>query len=155
AESAYVSGRSGETRLGQESSELGGRAVASINSSINWFTGTDASQIGRRQFDYQTTVTHELLHLVGLDDDDDDIGAVTQGVLGYGEVRRTLSLHDEAELAEAYRASAPWQSPAIQPIQVLAPGQVRYKAESLIAVPEPATLGLVVVGGLALLCRRR
>ncbi|MEE9211391.1 MAG: PEP-CTERM sorting domain-containing protein, partial [Phycisphaeraceae bacterium] len=113
------------------------------------------SQIGRRQFDYQTTVTHELLHLVGLDDDYDDIGAVTQGVLGYGEVRRTLSLDDEAELAEAYRASNPWQSPVIQPIQVLAPGRVRYKAEALTAVPEPATLGLVVAGSVLMLRRRR
>ena len=32
----------------------------------NWYAGADSSQIGSDQFDFQTTVTHELGHALGL-----------------------------------------------------------------------------------------
>jgi hypothetical protein len=60
----------------------------------NWYTGSDTNSIGSDQYDYQTIVTHELAHIVGLHHSDDPSSALYHS-LSPGVAHRDL-VHDAA-----------------------------------------------------------
>jgi hypothetical protein len=59
---------------------------------IGWsfYAGTDATQIGAGQYDFQTVVTHELGHVLGLGHSADNT-SVMHATLNPGEVKRALT----------------------------------------------------------------
>jgi hypothetical protein len=59
----------------------------------NWYTGSDASAIGASQYDFQTIVTHELGHALGLGHSSEG-GSVMYATLGSGSARRSLAVAD-------------------------------------------------------------
>ncbi|HUG71297.1 MAG TPA: PKD domain-containing protein, partial [Pirellulaceae bacterium] len=59
----------------------------------NWFTGSDASLIGADQYDFQTIVTHELSHALGLGHSE-DAQSVMYDVLTASQIRRELTVAD-------------------------------------------------------------
>ena len=77
----------------------------------NWYAGSDQAQIGADQYDFQTTVTHELGHALGLGEGDDPTSAM-YGTLAPGTVHRTLTTgdlnipYDEGD-ADPQRAAMP------------------------------------------------
>jgi hypothetical protein len=81
----------------------------------NWYAGSDSTQVGANQYDFETTVTHELGHALGLGESSDPTSAM-YGTLATGTAIRTLTTadlnipYDEAG-ADAQRA-APVASPA-------------------------------------------
>jgi uncharacterized repeat protein (TIGR01451 family) len=71
--------------------EAGGNI--NLVSGWNWYTGSDPTQIGRGQYDFQTLVAHELGHTFGIDESADP-ASVMYGILAPGQVRRDLSATD-------------------------------------------------------------
>jgi hypothetical protein len=71
---------------------LGGREVTLVNG-WNWYYGADATQVGANQYDFQTVVTHELGHALGLGHST-DAASVMFPYLGTGTARRTLTAND-------------------------------------------------------------
>jgi hypothetical protein len=77
----------------------------------NWYAGSDPTQIGAGQYDFQTTLTHELGHALGLGESGDATSAM-HGTLAPGTAIRTLTTadlnlpYDEAG-ADAQRAAVP------------------------------------------------
>jgi hypothetical protein len=59
----------------------------------NWYAGSDPTQVGANQYDFQTTLTHELGHALGLGESDDPTSAMS-GTLAPGTVIRTLTTAD-------------------------------------------------------------
>jgi hypothetical protein len=59
----------------------------------NWYAGSDATQIGSTQYDFQTTLTHELGHALGLGESSDPTSAM-YGTLNTGTTIRTLTTAD-------------------------------------------------------------
>jgi hypothetical protein len=59
----------------------------------NWYAGSDPTQIGSNQYDFQTTVTHELGHALGLGESADPTSAM-YGTLAPGTAIRTLTTAD-------------------------------------------------------------
>jgi parallel beta-helix repeat protein len=81
----------------------------------NWYAGSDPTQIGARQYDFQTTVTHELGHALGLGEGDDPT-SVMYGTLAAGAVHRALTTADlnipyDGGGSDAQRAAVPATSP--------------------------------------------
>ena len=151
--------------LGENSSNPAGQAKVSINNAFNWFAGDDDDAIDDDEFDYQTAVAHEFLHLLGLDDDFDNPAAVSHGLLSPGQTRRDLDDHDIFGLTDIYTRYNPWQS-SFNPSSWSNGwkngwgnnwGKTRYHAKALTAavVPEPATLGLIGLGVLGVLQVRK
>jgi hypothetical protein len=80
----------------------------------DWYAGADPTQVGAGQYDFQTTVTHELGHALGLGESDDPTSAM-YGTLAPGTAVRTLTTADlnvpyDESGADAQRA-APLASP--------------------------------------------
>lgn len=106
----FGDGHGNHLYAGEEVGDIGGKAEATVLSGFNWYTGANPSQIGPNQYDYQTVMTQELLHLVGeghdstiYNSDPETVGntdrrSVMHGSLGQGIVRRSMSTHDQAEL---------------------------------------------------------
>ena len=44
----------------------GGKGTIILVQGWNWYSGADAAAVGRDQYDFQTVVTHELGHALGL-----------------------------------------------------------------------------------------
>jgi hypothetical protein len=59
----------------------------------NWYAGSDATAIGAGQYDFQTVVTHELGHALGLGHSADGTSAM-YAALASGETRRALVTAD-------------------------------------------------------------
>ncbi len=83
-------GGAAEGVLGCESA-----GYVTIVSGWNWYTGTDAGGVGAGQYDFQTIVTHELGHALGLGHSTNASSAM-YAMLGTGEARRVLSVADLA-----------------------------------------------------------
>jgi hypothetical protein len=71
----------------------------------NWYVGADTSAIGTGQYDFQTIVTHELGHALGLGHSS-DATSVMYGVLAAGVAQRTLTTADLA-IVEAQTETGP------------------------------------------------
>jgi hypothetical protein len=82
----------------------------------NWYAGSDPTQVGANQYDFETTVTHELGHALGLGESSDPTSAM-YGTLATGTTIRTLTTadlnipYDEAG-ADAQRAAVSHLAPA-------------------------------------------
>jgi hypothetical protein len=59
----------------------------------NWYAGADPTQIGAGQYDFKTTVTHELGHALGLGESSDPTSAM-YGTLAPATTIRTLTTAD-------------------------------------------------------------
>jgi hypothetical protein len=59
----------------------------------NWYAGADPSQVGTGQYDFQTVVTHELGHALGLGESSDP-ASVMFATLTTGAVNRALTVSD-------------------------------------------------------------
>jgi hypothetical protein len=59
----------------------------------NWYVGADPSAVGTNQYDFQTVVTHELGHSMGLGHSA-DTNSVMFPSLGTGQARRSLTSND-------------------------------------------------------------
>jgi hypothetical protein len=89
----------------------------------NWYAGADAGQIGSAQYDFQTVMTHELGHALGLGGSPDASSPMYE-ILAAGAVRRTptaadLNIPEAPDGADPERAAAlpnnPLQAPAAIP----------------------------------------
>jgi hypothetical protein len=77
----------------------------------DWYAGADATQIGPGQFDFQTTLTHELGHALGLGESKDPNSAM-YGTLAPGTAIRALTTADlnlppDGPGADGQRAAVP------------------------------------------------
>jgi hypothetical protein len=75
----------------------------------NWYAGADPTQIGSTQYDFQTVVTHELGHALGLGGSADP-GSPMYEILAAGVIRRTptvadLNIPEPPEGADAERTA--------------------------------------------------
>src|SRR5439155_18705606 len=61
----------------------------------NWYAGANAATVVAGQYDFQTIVTHELGHALGLGHST-DASSVMYSTLSTGEARRTLTTADLA-----------------------------------------------------------
>jgi hypothetical protein len=77
----------------------------------NWYAGSDPTQIGAGQYDFQTTLTHELGHALGLGESNDPTSAMS-GTLATGTVIRTLTTADLNIPPEEVGADAQRAAPA-------------------------------------------
>jgi hypothetical protein len=59
----------------------------------NWYFGSNAGGIASGQYDFQTVVTHELGHVLGLGENSDSFSAMSL-YLNPGDVRRSLTAND-------------------------------------------------------------
>jgi hypothetical protein len=81
----------------------------------NWYAGADASAIGANQYDFQTVMTHELGHALGLGGSPDATSPMYE-ILATGVVRRTPTAADlnipeppedaDPEMAAGFNAGA-------------------------------------------------
>jgi hypothetical protein len=71
----------------------------------SWYVGADPSGIGAGQYDFQTIVTHELGHALGLDHGD-DASSVMYSTLASGIVNRTMTVAD-LRLHDAHEHDGP------------------------------------------------
>jgi hypothetical protein len=96
-----------------------------------WYAGSDATQIGGDQYDFQTVLTHELGHTLGLGHNADP-STVMYALLGPGEVKRALTatdlsvrdgdhgpggLHAAAPAARTTAVLLPPTVPSLPPVQ--------------------------------------
>jgi hypothetical protein len=150
AQSASITDDYGnEQRLGQDASHLGGQAIASLNSDIDWYAGSDTNGIGKNQYDYETAVIHEIMHLLGLDDDfGSNENLAMHGYLSPGETRRAIAAAEVSELASRYSTNNLWQSASKNNSKSTRynRGSIRYHAEALTAAPAPEPASVMVIG---------
>jgi hypothetical protein len=59
----------------------------------NWYTGTDPSQVGQNQYDFESIVLHEIGHSLGLGHSQDP-ASVMLATLGTGQAKRSLVTAD-------------------------------------------------------------
>jgi hypothetical protein len=68
-------------------------AKITIITGWNWYDGADPTQIGSNQYDFQTVLTHELGHSLGLGESPDST-SVMYGALETAVVKRSLTAAD-------------------------------------------------------------
>jgi ELWxxDGT repeat protein len=79
----------------------------------NWYAGADPQQISANQYDFQTTVEHELGHALGLGGSD-DLNSPMNETLAAGVVRRTVAAPD-LNIAESPEGADPERAAGFQP----------------------------------------
>lgn len=84
----------------------GGLGQVDLIDGWNWYVGADAKGIGRNQYDFQSVVTHELGHLVGLGENRADRTQVMFDTLQAGQVRRNFGKADLRALEALYTERA-------------------------------------------------
>jgi parallel beta-helix repeat protein len=72
----------------------------------NWFSGRNATQVGRNRFDLESTALHELGHVLGLPDNLTNPRASMYQRLARGQVKRTFAPADVNALRGLYGVSA-------------------------------------------------
>ncbi len=95
----------------------------------NWYLGSDPAEISQDQYDFQTVVTHELGHALGLGENSDP-GSVMDLHLNPGQANRNLTAND----LDAIRQELP-ASPAPLPVSV-EPGVSNSLPLPLVVPPE-------------------
>lgn len=106
-----------------------------------------ADHVGMPQHDLGAVLTHEMGHVLGLDESPDDASATMWPYIRAGEVhQRTLSEDDEQGVIEAYSGSAP--------TEVAGCGQASVVGARSASLPMAAYGWILAVAGLVV-CRRR
>src|SRR5207253_5336887 len=88
--------------------QFSGYVTVKIVEGWNWYAGSNPARIGSGQFDYQTVVTHELAHAIGLYHDTNYYAVLNDGydvmypALSTGVIRRNISIYDNARLMHLY-----------------------------------------------------
>ncbi len=95
----------------------------------NWYFGSDASGIAPGQYDFQTVVTHELGHVLGLGENSDPSSAMDL-YLSPGQVRRDLTANDLSAIQQELQTS-----PASLPAS---PAATASDAASAVAMASPS-----------------
>src|SRR5438445_877136 len=100
-EMQFAPSASSQTDDGNPYVQFTGYVTVKLVEGWNWYVGANPAAIGANQYDYQTVVTHELGHAVGLYHDtstypgfNDDNHSVMYPELGAGLTRRNFSDHD-------------------------------------------------------------
>jgi hypothetical protein len=99
--------------------ESDGRGMITLVQGWNWYAGEDPANVGASQFDFQTIVTHELGHALGLGHNDNS-SSVMHDELSSGTARRTITQSD-LSIPEADGGggdplvAAGWQHPTWEP----------------------------------------
>jgi hypothetical protein len=87
------------TSGGSADGVLGSYTLSTVSGDItivqgwNWYTGSDASSIGPAQYDFQTVVTHELGHALGLEHSP-DANSVMSAFLASDVAHRPVTVAD-------------------------------------------------------------
>ena len=112
-EMMYAPSTSNQTSNGNPYLQFSGYVTVNIVEGWNWYTGVNPALIGSNQYDYQTVVTHELSHAVGLYHDsstyvgfNDDNHSVMYPSLASGLTRRNFSVYDYNWLQYLYAGAA-------------------------------------------------
>ncbi len=84
---------SGSTADGVLGCYNGAASEITILQGWNWYAGANPAQIGQDQFDFQTTVTHEFGHALGLGHSADPNSPMFES-LAPGQARRDMSIAD-------------------------------------------------------------
>src|SRR5438132_11893739 len=109
----YAPSTSNQTSNGNPYLQFSGYVTVNIVEGWNWYTGVDPALIGSNQYDYQTVVTHELGHAVGLYHDpstyvgfNDDNHSVMYPSRSSGLTRRNFSVYDYDWMQYLYASAA-------------------------------------------------
>jgi hypothetical protein len=105
----FAPAASGELDEGVAYLQFSGQAIVNLIEGWNWYAGSDPTQIGAGQYDYQSVVAHELGHSVGLYHNVSTYGSLNNDghsamypVLNPGDIHRQLSPYDISWLNHLY-----------------------------------------------------
>src|SRR5205807_330903 len=112
-EMMFAPSTSNQTSNGNPYLKFSGYVTVNIVEGWNWYTGADPGLIPSNQYDYQTVVTHELSHAVGLYHDastyagfNDDNHSVMYPSVSAGLTRRNFSVYDFNWMQYLYAGAA-------------------------------------------------
>jgi hypothetical protein len=126
---------------------VGGDAITVIDG-WNWYTGSDPGAIATNQFDFQTVVTHELGHAIGLGHSG-DTASVMYPFLQAGVARRDLSAGDLSVLDQD-AATGPEPLRTLPFARAADAGPNPAVTGEAITVILPESRSQVIVGGLSM-----
>jgi hypothetical protein len=91
----------------------------------NWYAGSDPSQIGANQYDFETTVLHELGHALGLGGSPDPTSPMYEtlaaGVADRMPTTQDLNIPDPPEGADPQMAAGFFPGPVAVPVSPMGP----------------------------------